>query len=377
MAVVVSATAANLYYNQPLLPSIGLALNISEHYLGFIPSATQIGYAAAIFFISPLGDRYERKSIIRYLTVILFLGLVATYFSTSLLPLVFFSFVVGLGANITQQLIPLASSLATSENRGKVISTIMTGLTIGILISRVISGSISEHFGWRSVYLFAAVLAAFFGLLLMRYLPKNKPTSSLPYPQLLGSMLMLLKKHRTLRDAAIVGGLWFAAFNALWATLAIHVGESPFHYNAQQAGLFGVIALAGVIGAKVSGHLVDKYGSVRLISFGLLLILTGFVIFALWRDSLAGLIVGIILVDLGVFGCQIPNQVRIFSIDPKAQSRINAIYMLCYYIGAAAGSAIGVHFMGISGWSGLSLFGLSLTLIALIYHLVRSKRPIA
>ncbi|WP_413701285.1 MFS transporter [Psychromonas sp. KJ10-10] len=166
------------------------------------------------------------------------------------------------------------------------------------------------------------------------------------------------------------------AFNALWATLAIHVGEAPFNYSVQQAGMFGIIALAGTIGAKVSGRLVNKYGASKLITVGLLFILSGFAVFALWGDTLTGMIIGIVLVDLGVFGSQIPNQVRIFSIDPKAQSRMNAIYMLCYYIGGAIGSAVGVSVMSAYGWIGLSFFGLVVVLLALIYHAIKSKKQV-
>ncbi|REG82702.1 MFS transporter [Marinomonas pollencensis] len=374
MAAAISATAANLYYNQPLLPSIAESLGIASENLGLIPMSTQVGYAAAIFFISPLGDRYDRKQLIRYLSLTLIAGLVATYFASSLVFLLIAGLIVGLSSNITQQIIPLASSLIAPEDRGKVISTLMTGLTVGILLSRTISGTISEHFGWRAVYLFAAALAVIFGLLLAFYLPKTKPTSNLSYPKLLASMLDLLKKYSVLRDAALVGGLWFAVFNALWATLAIHVMDSPFNYSVQQAGMFGLIALAGTLGAKVSGRLVNRYGANKLIAAGLLFILSGFVVFALWGDTLAGLIVGIILVDLGVFGSQVPNQVRIFSLDPKAQSRINAIYMLCYYLGGAVGSAIGVHVIAVGGWIALTLFGLVIIVLALIYHLMRSRK---
>ena len=208
----------------------------------------------------------------------------------------------------------------------------------------------------------------------MIYLPKTKPTSDLAYPKLLASMLQLLKKHAVLRDAAITGGLWFAAFNALWATLAIHVGDSPFNYTAQQAGMFGVIGLAGTISAKVAGRMVDKHGANKLIGAGLVLILSGFVVFAMWGNTLTGMIIGVILVDLGVFGSQIPNQVRIFSLDSKAQSRINAIYMLCYYLGGAIGSAVGVHIIALSGWTGLTLFGLTVITLAFIYHIIRSKK---
>lgn len=376
MALTISATVANLYYNQPLLPSIGESLGISSGHLGFIPSATQLGYAAAILFISPLGDRFDRKLLIRFLSITLVFGSLATYFSSSLVPLVLASFVVGVSSNITQQLIPLAASLSTPEEKGRVIGSLMTGLTIGILVSRTISGAIAEHFGWQMVYLFAAALAVVFGLLLMKFLPHSTPTSNLPYPKLLMSMLSLFKQHALLRNATITGGLWFAAFNALWATLAIHVADAPFHYTAEQAGLFGVLGLAGISSAKIAGRLVNKYGSKLLISVGISLVIAGFVVFALFGDTLTGMIVGVLLVDFGVFGSQIPNQVRIFSIVPKAQSRINAVYMLGYYLFGALGSMFGVQVLSAMQWHGLTIFALILSGSALAYHQITSKKTV-
>tara|TARA_R100000027_G_scaffold67263_1_gene65285 strand:- start:7019 stop:8188 length:1170 start_codon:yes stop_codon:yes gene_type:complete len=368
MTTAVFATVANLYYNQPLLPSMGESLNVEEGSLGWIPFASQLGYAAAILFISPLGDGTDRRYLIRNLSIALVVGLLGMYFSGSLWVLVGATFLVGLSANITQQLLPFASSLAGPERRGAVISTLMTGLTAGILVSRTLSGFIAEHWGWRSVFLFAAGIAAVMGILLYVFLPSSRPSASLSYPRLLGSMVTLVRTQPLLREAAITGALWFAAFNALWATLAIHVMGEPFDYSVQQAGMFGFVGMAGIIGAKVSGRLVNRMGARFLISTGIILVVVGFSVMVLWGNSLPGLITGILLMDIGVFGAQIPNQVRVFSIDPKAQSRLNAVYMLFYFVGASLGSVLGVKMMGAMGWTGLSLLGVALGAIAFIHH---------
>lgn len=374
MAIAVAATAANLYYNQPLLAEMAASLGLSQGTIGLIPSATQFGYAAAILLISPLGDTMDRRVLIRNLSITLSLASLGVFLAPSFWPLLVASFVVGLGANITQQLIPLAASLSTPETCGKVIGTLMTGLTIGILLSRTLSGTIGEYWGWRSVFLVAAIIAVVIGVLLHRHLPSQKASVSMAYPQLISSMFTLVKRHALLRESALTGALWFAAFNAMWATLAIHVTDAPFSYSVQQAGLFGIIGLAGIFGAKAAGRLVNRVGAGRLITLALLMVVASFVVLALWGDSLAGLIVGIILLDLGVFGAQIPNQVRVFSIDPKAQSRMNAVYMLGYYLGAAAGSAIGVKVMSLYGWEGLSIFGLALAAAALLHHGIKQRR---
>lgn len=371
MATAISATAANLYYNQPLLPEMGAAFGLNDGTIGVIPSASQLGYAAAILLISPLGDVINRRSLIGYLSVLLTLSLMAVFLAPNFGVLVAASFAVGLGANVTQQLIPLGAALSTPDTRGRTMGTLMTGLTIGILLSRTISGTVAEAFGWRAVFLMAALLAAVFGIALRLSLPSQKPKATLAYPALIASMFTLLRQHRLLRDSALTGALWFAAFNALWATLAIHVTDAPFDYSVQQAGLFGLVGMAGIFGAKASGRLVDTFGPARLITIALLFVLAAFGVLAIWGHSLAGLIVGIILLDLGVFGAQIPNQVRVFSINPAAQSRMNAVYMLGYYIAAAFGSAAGVKVMSLAGWHGVALFGLSLAALALVFHLLR------
>ncbi|CAD5282254.1 Major facilitator superfamily MFS_1 [Alteromonas sp. 38] len=368
MSSAVAATVANLYYNQPILPQIGKDLGLSTHQLGAIPSAGQIGYAVALLFLSPLGDTVSRKTIIGLLSLLLVIASLVAFSTTSLFMLVAACFTIGLGTNITQQIIPFAASLSTPENKGKVIGTIMTGLTVGILLSRTVSGFVGEFFNWRAVFLMSALLATCFGILLHLYLPANKPASTMPYPKLVLSMISLIKQHAALRQSALTGSLWFAAFNALWATLALHVHESPFNYNAQQAGLFGVVALAGIVGAKVSGSLVNKVGVRNMINIALGLIFLGFTISGLFGENLWGLIVGIVLIDLGIFSAQVSNQVRVFSIDLSAQSRINGIYMLGYYLGGALGSYTGLIAFNTFSWFGVVVVSLAFVSSALFVN---------
>ncbi|MFA0213556.1 MFS transporter [Vibrio cyclitrophicus] len=373
MSSAVSATAANLYYNQPILPKIGTELGLTSAQLGAVPAASQIGYAVALLFLSPLGDTLPRKRLIAILSVMLVLSSFIAFSASSLIVLVVACFAIGLSANITQQLIPFAASLSTPETKGKVIGTLMTGLTVGILLSRTLSGFVGEQFGWRAVFMMSASIAMIFGLMLYAFLPTNTPTIKIPYLKLVASMATLIKQHSILRTSALTGALWFASFNALWATLALHVSESPFNYNAQQAGMFGIIAFAGVIGAKVSGSLVGKFGSRNMISMALVIIAAGFVVSGLFADTLIGLIAGIILIDLGVFSAQVSNQVRVFSIDPQAQSRINGVYMLGYYLGGAFGSFVGIQVFELVGWVGVVGFSVAAVALSFIVNRINKQ----
>ena len=282
-------------------------------------------------------------------------------------------FLIGVSANITQQLIPFAASLVSAENKGAPLGTLMMGLTIGILLSRTLSGFVGEHFGWRGVFVMSAILAALFGVLLRLFLPLNKPHTSLRYWPLLKSTVALFKQHKSLQVFTLTGALWFAAFNVLWATLAIYVSDEPFNYSAQEAGLFGIIALAGVIGAKSSGKWVNALGSKKLVMIVLSLAAIGFAITGVFLGNLIALIIGIILIDFAIFSAQVANQVRVFSIDPSAQSRINGVYMLGYYLGGAFGSIIGVKAFALYQWPGVVVLSVVLITISAAFNSLAKK----
>jgi len=249
----------------------------------------------------------------------------------------------------------------------------MMGLTIGILLSRTLSGFVGEHFGWRGVFVMSAILAALFGVLLRLFLPLNEPQTSLRYWPLLKSTVALFKQHKPLQVFTLTGALWFAAFNVLWATLAIYVSDAPFNYSAQEAGLFGIIALAGVIGAKSSGKWVNVLGSKKLVVIVLTLAAIGFAITGVFLGNLIALIIGIILIDFAIFSAQVANQVRVFSIDPSAQSRINGVYMLGYYLGGAFGSIIGVKAFALYQWPGVVVLSVVLITISAAFNSLAKK----
>ncbi|WP_339901492.1 MFS transporter [Paraglaciecola polaris] len=368
MATAIAATAANLYYSQPILPLIANEFDLTHAQLGSIPALTQFGYAFALLFISPLGDSIARRRLIGILSVLLVVACGVAVVAPSLPVLLVAVFLIGVSANISQQLIPFAVSMVPAENKGATLGTLMMGLTMGILLSRTLSGFVGEQFGWRSVFIMSALLAAVFGVLLRLFLPTNKPQTNLGYWPLIKSTVSLFTQHKALQTFTLTGACWFASFNVLWATLAIYVSDAPFNYNAQQAGLFGVIALAGVIGAKSSGKWVNKLGSKKLVTMVLTLAAIGFAITGVFAGNLMALIVGIILIDFAIFSAQVANQVRVFSIDPSAQSRVNGIYMLGYYLGGALGSIIGVKAFALYQWPGVVVVSIFFILLSATFN---------
>eukprot|EP01037_Dinobryon_pediforme_P025617 gene25617-27836_t len=213
--------AAALYYSQPILGLLGPELNADERLVGMVPLLTRLGYALGILLLTPLGDRYDRRKIIVLKAVILSAALVASGLATGIASLLAISLAIGLAATVAQDIVPTAAMVAPERSRGKIVGTVMTGLLLGILLSRVASGFIAEHLGWRSVYLLAAVVEVLIAIAAWRGLPRFRPTTQLNYLALMDSMLQLWGRHPALRRAAVAQGLLSIGFSAFWSTLAV------------------------------------------------------------------------------------------------------------------------------------------------------------
>jgi predicted MFS family arabinose efflux permease len=267
---------AALYYSQPMLGELGPDIGASARSVGFVPTLTQLGYALGILLLAPLGDRFDRRRIILAKASVLVLALLAAAFSPSVGPLLLASLVIGLTATLAQDVVPAAATLAREAHRGKVVGTVMTGLLLGILLSRVLSGFVAEHFGWRAMFVVAAVSIAFIGVAAARGLPHLRPTTQLGYGALLGSLAQLWRKHGALRRATFAQGLLSVGFSAFWSTLAVMLHGAPFHLGSAAAGAFGLAGAAGALAAPIAGRIADRRGPELVIRLGAVLVVVSF-----------------------------------------------------------------------------------------------------
>ncbi|MBU1360679.1 MAG: MFS transporter, partial [Gammaproteobacteria bacterium] len=272
---------ATIYYAQPLLAVLGGDFGASARAVGLVPTLTQLGYALGIFFLAPLGDRYDRRRIILIKAAVLGAALLAAGAAPSIAWLLLASLIIGLAATMAQDIVPAAATLAPESHRGKVVGTVMTGLLLGILLSRVVSGFVAEHLGWRAMFLMAAASIALIAVAAWRRLPRFEATTRLPYGALLGSLAELWKKHRALRRAAVAQAFLSIGFSAFWSTLALMLHEAPFHLGAAAAGAFGLAGAAGALAAPIAGRLADRRGPEVVARLGAVLVLVSFAVMAL------------------------------------------------------------------------------------------------
>ncbi|MDR7297870.1 putative MFS family arabinose efflux permease [Pelomonas aquatica] len=357
LATATGLAVASIYYVQPLLRLLSDQFGVGSAAIGLLPTLTQLGYAAAILLLSPLGDRFDRRRIIAIKAA----GLVAALAFAALAPgfaaLCIASVAIGLMATLAQDLVPAAATLAPEAERGKRVGQVMTGLLLGILLSRVASGSLAALAGWRAVYASAAVAVALLIPLLWHGLPRFVPATQAGYGSLLASMAGLWVKHAPLRRAALAQGLLSVAFSAFWSTLALVLAGPEFGQGSAVAGAFGLAGAAGALIAPLAGGLADRRGPQAVIRAGALLVFVAFAVQAVAPASL-WLLVGVAVVfDLGVQAALVSHQSVVYGLDAGARSRLNAVLVSVMFVGMAGGAALGSTLLAAFGWRAVPALG--------------------
>jgi len=363
MATACGVAAASVYYNQPMLGIMEAAFPGREPVTGLVPMATQLGFAVGLLLLVPLGDRIERRRLILLQLTSLAFSLAAAALAPDAWALVVISALVGITSSVAQQIVPFAAELAEPSRRGATIGTVMSGLLCGMLLGRVVAGAVAEYYGWRAMYWLGLLLVTATGCLLAATLPRSHVKTEAGYGELLKSLITLWRDEQALRRATMIQGCLFGSFIAFWTILALQL-EARYQLGAQTAGLFGVVGVVGILFAPVAGKLADRKGPHAVIGFGSLIIAASWIIFGTW-GTVAGLIVGVILLDFGEQGALVSNQYVIYALRPDARNRLNTIFMGGMFVGGAIGSAGASLAWHQSGWPAVCFFGAVLVAVAL------------
>ena len=367
------ASVATIYYNQPLLLEISRTFHCTSRQAGMVAVATQMGYAAGILVFVPLGDVTERRGLIVKLFAAVSAALLVAGLAPSLWALVAASIAIGMTASVTHVLVPIAPELVRRGESGRAIGTVMAGLLLGILLGRTVSGWIASQLGWRAVFLVTAGATAMFVPLLRWRLPELPPVRAVSYTEALRSLLRLVAEQPVLREAATVGFLAFAAFSSFWTNLTFLLGTPHYKMGAGVAGSFGVLGAAGALAATFAGRHADRRGARWVVGLGLGTLIAGYTVLWVGGYHMAGLVVGVIVIDIGQQTLQIGNQTRIFSLVEGARSRVNTIYMIVYFLGGAAGSAMSTAAWVRWQWNGVCALGVALLALAGVRHVLGGR----
>lgn len=373
LAIVAGISVANLYYNQPLLNLMRADLGVSDFQANLIAMITQIGYALGLLFIVPLGDLYRRKKIILVNFLLLVFALLTMALAESIYTIWAASLVTGVCSMIPQIFVPIASQYSRPEHKGRNVGVVISGLLTGILASRVVSGWVGELLGWREMYFIAAGLMCICAFVVLKVLPDIRPTFEGRYSTLMKSLFHLLRDYPALRIYSIRSGLAFGAFLAMWSCLAFKMGNAPFYADSDVIGGLGLCGIAGALTASFVGKYVKRVGIRNFNFIGCSLILSAWASLYWGGNSYAGIIAGVLLIDIGMQCIQLSNQASIFELCPSASNRVNTIFMTTYFVGGSMGTFLAGSFWHVGGWAGVTTVGILLTSSSLAITLCSKK----
>ncbi|GMA57796.1 major facilitator transporter [Alicyclobacillus sacchari] len=376
MSIAAGLAVANLYYGQPLLNDMRMSFHTASWRVGVAATLTQVGYACGLFLFVPLGDSHERRRLIVRMSIAAACALVFLAATQNIGWLYTASLAVGVTTVVPQMIVPFAAHLAAPAERGKVVGTVMSGLLIGILLARTLSGFVGSQLGWRAMYFIAAAIMILLAIILQWLLPALPSEAETPYGQLLRSLFTLIRQLPDLRDASLLGAMSFAAFSVFWTVLSLYLAGPPFHLGADVAGLLGLAGVAGAMIAPAAGSITSRIPAPYASRLATCVTLLSFLILWLFRQHLIGLIVGAVVMDLGVQATQVSNQARIYGLSEAARSRLNTVYMVTYFLGGALGSFVGSFVFDRWHWAGVCAAASILLLIGILGFLAVAPKSL-
>ncbi|MEH7013821.1 MFS transporter [Neobacillus niacini] len=377
LATACGIIVANLYYAQPLVGVISSSIGLSANSSGFIVTLTQIGYVVGLLFIVPMGDIVENRKLIVVSLLFTAVALAITAVSKQAMLFLVASFIIGLGSVATQVLVPFASYLASGSSRGRVVGNVMSGLLLGIMLSRPLSSLVADFFGWHAVFALSATAIIILAIVLSKVLPTRKPSTDTHYAALLGSMWHLLRTTPILRRRAVYHACVFASFSLFWTTVPQLLSSPAFHFSQKGIALFALVGVAGAVAAPVAGRLADRDLTRPATGIALLTVVFSLLLPLIVQTSspigIAVLVVSSLLLDAGVSANLVLGQRALFSLNPEIRSRLNGLFMAIFFFGGAIGSAIGGWAYAVGGWSTALWIGIAFPIVAILYFATEKK----
>lgn len=368
-AIASGLSVANVYYAQPLLDALARDFRISHAAIGGVVTATQVGCALALVLLVPLGDLTDRRRLIAIQLLALVAALVAVGMAPTAPVLLIGVLAVGLlGTAMTQGLIAYAASACARHERGRVVGAAQGGVFIGLLLARVFAGAVSDLAGWRGVYLGAAALMLAIALPLWWRLPALAAApAAMSYPRLIASMLSLLRQEKVLQVRGTLALLMFAALNIFWSALVLPLSAPPYGFSHTAIGAFALVGAIGALAAARAGQWADRGDGRQTSAAALSLLLLAWGPLSLMSWSLAALMIGIVLLDVGAQALHVTSQSMILRSRPEAHSRLIGLYMLFYAVGSGLGAISSTATYAHAGWAGVCLLGAAVSLLALLF----------
>lgn len=370
LATASGMAVATVYFAQPLLDSMAADLGVARQQIGWVVGATQAGYALGLLLVVPLGDRVNRKRLLLGQLLFSALALTAVGMAPNWAVLLLALTITGLMAVMVQLMVAHAASLAAPGQQGQAVGTVTSGVVLGILLARLVSGGLADLAGWRCVYWVAASLLVVLAAVMWRSLPAVPATRHrTSFRALIAGQFSLYRHDRLLRQRGVFGGLIFAAFSVLWSAMVMPLSAAPLAFSHTEVGLFGLAGVAGTLAASRAGRLADQGQGERTTGLALLLLTLSWLPTAMLGQSVMAFVLGVLMLDFAVQAVHVTNQTVLLAGRGEMASRLIAAYMCCYSLGSGVGAVLANWCYAHWGWVAVCGLGLAISAAALAYWL--------
>ncbi|ASD62292.1 MFS transporter [Bdellovibrio bacteriovorus] len=374
----VGIIVANLYYAQPITAMISQALGLDPSAAGLVVTLTQIGYGLGVLLIVPLGDIIENRRLVLTMIGIAVLGVLGLAFASQLTPYFIAAFATGLGASTVQILVPYTAHFAPEVKRGQVVGSLMSGLMIGIMLSRPVSSLLTDLFSWHAVFVLSAALMTVLAIILYKVMPERHPENkNIHYFDLLKSMGRLFVETPVVRRRGAYQAFMFGAFCLFWTASPLLLAGPKFNLSQSAIAIFALVGVSGAVIAPIAGKAADK-GHSRIATMIAMTVSAFSFLLSHFFDggstaSLAALVISAILLDAGITANLVMGQRAIFSLNAEYRSRLNGLFIATIFVGGAVGSTLGAWAYARGGWELTSWVGFLMPALAFAYFLTEKK----
>lgn len=376
LALAAALGTSTIYLLQPAVADVATALRTDLGTIGLALAAGPVGYLIGLVVLVPLVDRHPPSRLIAAAFGLLAASLVLTAVTDDVLLLGIVLAVTGAGSAVGAGLSSLAGRIAPAHRRATVLGTVTAGIAGGILAGRIVGGWLSEQLGWRAMTGLAALACAAVAVCCLLLLPTRPATTTGGVLVGLRALPGLFRRYAELRASAARGALWFFAFCALWAGLAVALSAPPHSLSAERIGLYALAGLSGIAATPIAGAWTDRVGPRRVILVGLGLAGVAAALSAGALDSPALLVACLAVVDAGLFAAQVANQSTVLAIDPATPARFNSAYMAVYFVGGSLGTAAGALVAQRHGWAPVAALVTAAITLAAVLSLAGRRSPV-
>ncbi len=374
MALACGIIVANIYYVQPLVGLISRDYGMPVSASGLLVTVTQIGYAAGLVLVVPLGDIAENRGLIVAMLAALVAGLAVALVAPTATVFLLASLVIGIGASAVQVIVPLAGHLASDATRGRVVGSVVSGLLFGIMLSRPAASFFAHAFGDYSIFAVSAIADALLIPLILFKLPPRRP-NGMPYLRVLASLGPLLMTTPILQRRGAYQAAMFGSFSLFWTAVPLLLEGPRFHFSQIGIGVFALVGAGGALISPLAGRAADAGLTRRITTLALGGGVLAF-LFALVGGFLTSwplLVVAALVLDMAVAANLVTGQREIFLLGSDARGRLNGLYLALFFFGGAFGSLVAGVAYARGGWTMASLVGLAFPLLAMGYFATESR----